>query len=364
MKVMAFDPFLSLERAKQIGTVSVDLKELLAKSDYISVHTPMTEETKHMISGGEFKIMKDGVRIINCARGGIIDENALIEAVKSGKVAGAALDVFETEPLAADSELLKLDKVILTPHLGASTEEAQVNVAIEIAECVRDALLGKGIKNAANFPSLGAEESKILSPWIILSEKIGLLSGQVLVGRIEQVEINYSGILCEYEIQPLSLAVIKGLLYPILQENINFINSLSLAKERGIRISEQKIQQEEEFKNLITVMVKTDKETKAIAGTLFANNLPRIVKIDQYYVEVIPEGYMIVTQNWDKPGIIGALGTLLGKYSVNIAGMTFGRESPGGKAISILNVDTCPTAEILEKIKKLDNILAVKAIKL
>jgi D-3-phosphoglycerate dehydrogenase len=364
MKVLAYDPFLSREVAESLGVEIAELKDLLGRSDYITVHTPLTEQTKHIISNKEFGLMKTGVRIINCARGGIIDEAALLNALKEGKVAAAALDVFEKEPLASDSELLKLDNLITTPHLGASTEEAQVNVAIEVAEIVRDALLGKGIRNAANYPCIEAEVCKFLEPYINLTEKLGVFSSQLVEGRFQELNISYSGEIVQYDLTPLTMSLVKGILSPILKETVNFINAVSLAKERGIKLKEAKTSKEEEFVNLIQLELKTDKETRRIGGTLSANKQPRIVKIDDYYVEVSPSGEMIMIQNWDRPGIIGNLGTLLGKHNINIAAMTFGREKPGGKAITILNVDSSVSAEILDKIKKTENILAVKVIRL
>ncbi|MEK6727487.1 MAG: phosphoglycerate dehydrogenase [Candidatus Omnitrophota bacterium] len=364
MKVLAYDPFLSKEVAQGIGATIVELKELLEKSDYISVHTPLTDETKHMISAKEFRLMKKGVRIINCARGGIIDEAALINAIKEGNCFGAAIDVFEQEPLSADNELLKLDNVITTPHLGASTEEAQVNVAIEVAEIVRDALLGKGIRNAANYPCLEAEVCKIIEPYVNLAEKLGSFSSQLIEGRISALNITYSGDIIQHDLTPLTLALAKGVLSPILQETVNFINAVSLAKERGIKINEAKSSKEEEFVTLIQLEIKTDKEIKRISGTLSSNKQPRIVKIDEYYVELAPVGEMIFIKNWDKPGIIGNLGTLLGEHNINIAAMTFGRDKPGGKSISVLNVDSPVSSGIQEKIKKLENILTAKLIRL
>jgi len=364
MKVLAFDPFLSREVAEGMGVEVVELKELLKNADYITVHTPLTEETRHLLSKEEFAIMKKGVRVINCARGGIIDEEALIGAVKSGIVMGAAIDVFEKEPIPAESELLKLDNVVVTPHLGASTEEAQVNVAIEVAEIVRDALLGKGIRNAANYPCLEAEVCKILEPYINLSDKLGSFSAQLVDGRFLELNINYSGDITKHDLSPLTMSLAKGMLSPILKETVNFINAVALAKERGIKIKESKSSKEEEFLNLIQIEIKTDKETRRIYGTLSSNKQPRIVKVDEYYVELSPSGEMIFIQNWDKPGIIGNLGTLLGKHNINIAAMTFGREKPGGKSISVLNVDSPVSEDVLEKIKKLENILSVKVMRL
>jgi len=364
MKVIAYDPFLSRQIAQQIGVEIVEFKELLKQADYLTIHTPLTDETKHMLSDEEFKIMKKGVKIINCARGGIIDEKALVSALKEGKVAGAALDVFEKEPPDKDNELLKMDNVIVTCHLGASTEEAQVNVAIEIAESVRDYLLGKGIRNACNYPCLESEIFQVISPYINLAERLGSFGAQLTEGRLKEISLNYSGELTKYETSPVTLALVKGLLSPILKDTVNFINSVSLARQRGIEINETKSSKEEEFLNSIQLKITTDKETHLIVGTLSPNRLARIVKIDGYYVEVSPEGEMLVIQNWDRPGIIGNLGTLLGKHNINIAAMTFGREKPQGMAISVLNVDSPVPLDILEKIKKLDNILSVKTIKI
>jgi D-3-phosphoglycerate dehydrogenase len=364
MKVLAYDPFLSREVAEGLGVEVVELNDLLSRSDYITVHTPLSEETKHMISGAQFALMKKGVRVVNCARGGIIDEAALITAIKEGKVLGAAIDVFEKEPVPPESELLKLDNVVVTPHLGASTEEAQVNVAIEVAEIVRDALLGKGIRNAANYPCVEAEVCKLLDPYINLGERLGMFSGNLVEGRLEQLDINYSGEITQYDLSTLTMALVKGILTPSLKETVNFINATSLAKERGIKIKESKSSREEEFVNLIQVEIKTDKEKRQICGTLSPNKKPRIVKIDNYYVEISPSGELIIIQNWDRPGIIGNLGTLLGKHNINIAAMTFGREKPGGQSITVLNVDSQVSPEVVDKIKKTDNILAVKVIRI
>jgi len=364
MKVLAYDPFLSRQVAETLGIQVVELQELFSRADYITVHTPLTEETRHMISTEEFALMKKGVRLVNCARGGIIDEKALAEAIRSGKVAGAAVDVFEKEPPDAENELLKLDNVITTCHLGASTEEAQVNVAIEIAECVRDFLLGRGIRNAANYPCLEAEVCRIMEPFINLGERLGSFSSQLVDGRFQEVSITYSGELAKSDVTPLTMAVVKGILSPILKETVNFINAVPLAKERGIEIKEAKSSKEAEFVNLIELSIKTDRETRKICGTLSANKQPRIVKIDGYYVEALPEGDMLLIQNLDKPGIIGNLGTLMGKHNINIAAMTFGREKIGGKTISVLNIDSPLPPGVIEQIKKTENILSAKVLKI
>ncbi|MDD5128761.1 MAG: phosphoglycerate dehydrogenase [Candidatus Omnitrophica bacterium] len=363
MKILAYDPFLSAEVAESIGVEIAELKKVLQEADYITVHTPLTDETRHMISDKEFALMKKGVRIINCARGGIIDEVALVKAIKEQKVSGAAMDVFENEPLSADNEFLKLDNVVITPHLGASTEEAQINVAIEVAEIVRDALLGRGIRNAANYPCLEAEVSKILSPYINLGEKLGMFAAQLVEGRFQELVINYSGEITKYNLSPVTMALAKGVLEPILKETVNFVNAVSLLKERGIKLRESKSAQEGEFVNLIQLEIKTDKETRKVFGTLSSNKQPRIVKIDDYYLELYPIGEMVFIRNADKLGLIGSLGTLMGKSGINIAAMTFGRDEQGGKAISVLNVDSVVSPEIQDKIRELENILTVKVIR-
>ncbi len=363
MKILAYDPFLSAEVAESIGVEIAELKKVLQEADYITVHTPLTDETRHMISDKEFALMKKGVRIINCARGGIIDEAALVKAIKELKVAGAAMDVFENEPLSAENELLKLDNVIITPHLGASTEEAQVNVAIEVAEIVRDALLGRGIRNAANYPCLEAEVCKILNPYINLGEKLGMFAAQLVEGRFQELVINYSGEITKYDLSPVTMALAKGVLEPILKETVNFVNAVSLLKERGIKLRESKSAQEGEFVNLVQLEIKTDKESKKVFGTLSSNKQPRIVKIDDYYLELYPIGEMVFIRNSDKLGLIGSLGTLMGKSGINIAAMTFGRDEQGGKAISVLNVDSQVSQEIQDKIRELENILTVKVIR-
>lgn len=317
-----------------------------------------------MISYAKFGTIKKGVRMINGARGGIIDEVVLAKAVKEGKVAGAAMDVFENEPLAAESELLKLENVITTPHLGASTEEAQVNVAIEVAEIVRDALLGKGIRNAANYPCLDAESCNILNPYINLGERLGMFAAQLVEGRFQELVISYSGQITKYNLSPVTMALVKGILTPILKDTVNFVNGLSLLKERGIKLLESKSGQEGEFVNLIQLEIKTDQETKSIMGTLSGNKQPRIVKIDDYYLDLYPTGEMIFIRNLDKPGLIGNLGTLMAKNSVNIAAMALGRNKPGDQAISVWSVDKPITTELQDKVKQLENIVTVKVIRL
>jgi len=364
MKVIAYDPFLSEDKSKELGIESVELKDIFKRADYITVHAPLTDETKHIIDKNAIESMKQGVRIINCARGGIVDELAVLEGINSGKIAGAAFDVYEKEPPAKDHPLFKCDKVVLTPHLGASTEEAQINVAVEIADSARDALLGCGIRNAVNVPCVDIELYKILQPYINLGEKIGGLVSQISKGRILEIQIKYSGDVAKYNSSPITVAIVKGVLSPMLQETVNYVNSVLVAKERGIKIEESKVTMLEEYTNLISVEIKTDAVSKSVSGTLFTKKDARIVKIDEFHVDAIPDGYMVVAHNIDVPGIIGQIGTILGKNNINIAAMTFGREKPGGKTLSVLNVDSQVPESVLNEIRRAKNILDATLIRL
>ncbi|MBU1006892.1 MAG: phosphoglycerate dehydrogenase [Candidatus Omnitrophica bacterium] len=363
MKVIAYDPFLSLEKAKELGIEPVEVQDIFKRSDYITVHTPLTDKTRYIIDEKAISKMKDGVRIINCARGGIISEAAVVEGIKKGKIGGAAFDVYEKEP-PKDSPLIGCEKVILTPHLGASTEEAQVNVAIDIANSARDALLGCGIRNAVNVPCIDAELYKILQPYVELGEKMGLLTAQIAKGRISEINIKYSGDVAKQSVSPLTVAIVKGALAPVLQDTVNYVNSLIVAKERGIKIKESKAMELEEYTSLITVEITTDNGSRSVMGTLFTKKDARIVKIDEFHVDAIPQGYMLVAHNIDVPGIIGHIGTILGKNKVNIAAMTFGRAEQGGKTLSVLNVDSAVSEKVLDEIRKVKNILDVTLVKL
>jgi D-3-phosphoglycerate dehydrogenase len=364
MNVVVFDPYLSLEVTQQRGVDMIPLEDVLKKADFITFHIPKTDETSNLISEKEFGLMKKSVRLINCARGGIIDENALATALEKGQIGGCALDVFEKEPLPKDSPLLKFDNCVMTPHLGASTSEAQINVAIEIAETMRDALLGRGIINAANFPSVDAEAYQALEPYINLALRLGKFAGQ-LIGerRMNEVKITYSGVINNYKVAPVTLSLVNGLLKPILGESVNYINALDLAKERAINIQEVKSNKEEEFVNCINVEIKTDKEPFRIWGTLSSNKKPRVVKINNVYVEAVPEGNILFINNSDKPGLVGAIGTILAKDNINIAAISLGREAQDGVAISVVNVDNEVPSATLEKLRKTKDILYIKLLK-
>ncbi|OQX54344.1 MAG: phosphoglycerate dehydrogenase [Candidatus Omnitrophica bacterium 4484_213] len=363
MKVVAYDPFLSSQRAVELGIESKGLKEVLREADYISLHTPLTAETRHLIGKREFEMMKKGVRVINCARSGIIDEEALLAAIKQGKVRGVALDVFEEEP-PVNNPLLKLDCVLATPHLGASTQEAQVEVAKEMARQVVDALLYDNVRNAVNFPSINKEILPFLKPYLELSEKMGRLEMQLVKGKIHEIELRYSGEVTRYELKPISVSFVKGLLSSVLDEPINYVNAPLIARQRGIKLVEIKLSEPEDFTNLISAELTSDKGKSLVAGSLLGKKDIRIVKIDDYYVDVVPQGYILVVSNEDKPGMMGAIGTILGKNKINIASMTLGRRKQGGLALTLLNIDNSIPLKVVNELKKLDNIVDAKMVKL
>ncbi|MEK7386011.1 MAG: phosphoglycerate dehydrogenase [candidate division NC10 bacterium] len=363
MRVIASDPFLSSERAQQLEIQLTDLPRLYAEADFITVHTPLTAETRHMIGAKELAAMKRGVRLINCARGGIIDETALHQAITAGRVAGAAIDVFEQEP-PKDHPLLALEQVICTPHLGASTQEAQLNVAIEVAQQVADALLGRGIRNAVNMPSVDAQTLKVLQPYLVLGERLGSLGAQLSGGQVAEVRVTYVGEVTEHDTSAVTLAILKGVLAPMVGENVNYVNASLIAAERGVRVVEAKASRMEEFANLLALEIRSDGTTLTLQGTLSARREPRIVKIDRYFVEAVPEGYMLILKNEDQPGLIGALGTLLGESKINIAGMSNGRDKPGGTAITVVNIDNHVPPDVLERVRKLRHVLDAKLITL
>lgn len=363
MKVMAADPYISPERAARLDIHLVEVQEIIEKADYISVHLPLTRETHHLLGEKEYAAMKDGVRIINCARGGICDEKALYEAILSGKVAGVALDVYEDEP-PLDSPLLKLDAVLATPHLGASTEEAQINVAVEVAEQILVALKGQPVKSAVNMPPLSHADAEKLGPYIELAEKLGSFQGQLVDGHVTAIHIDYSGEVCDHSTTIVSIALQKGLLERFLGETVSYVNAPLIARERGIKITETKSSMDDGFSNLISITVKTDRGERRVAGTIFGAKDARIVRIDSYHVDVVPQDYILIILNQDKPGVIGALCTLLGRFEINIAAMSLGRREPGGAAVVALNLDSIVSEDVMEQIKMLDNISDAKLVNL
>jgi D-3-phosphoglycerate dehydrogenase / 2-oxoglutarate reductase len=365
MHIVGYDPFISQERAAQIGVESVSVEELFRVADVITVHTPLIKETRHIINEKSIATMKDGVRIINCARGGIIDEKALYDAVKSGKVAGAALDVFENEP-PLDSPLLDLEKVIVTPHLGASTVEAQTNVAVSIAKQCISVLEGGSAKYIVNAPIVPQDQQDVIEPFAVLAEKMGRFLVQLVEGRLEKVEIVYGGELSQLNANTrfITRLALKGLLDPILQVPVNLVNAEFIAKERGIVFSETITEDAHGFKNLITLRIKSDKMQETMSGTVFFRGRSRIVEIGGYTMDMVPQGYVIISRHLDKPGVIGRASTILGQANINIAGMQVGRINPGEEAIMVLNVDSEVPSEIMDEIRAKVGIFTAKFAKL
>ena len=364
MEILAYDPYLTMERAEQLGVKVLELNDIFAQADYITVHVPLTKETKGLISGPQFDLMKKGVRVLNCARGGIIDEVALYENLKSGKVAGAAFDVFEPEPPDFSSPLFTLDNFICTPHLGAATTEAQVQVAIDVAQQIIDTLKGRMVRNACNIPSVDPELLSTLNPYLILAEKLGRFQSQICDGRTEEIHIRYSGDVSHLNVAPITIALLKGFLEPILKEGINYVNAPFIAKERGIRVVESKSSEAEDYATLISTKVKVGNKERLVFGTLFGKHDTRVVRIDEYWLDCSPEGNVLILQNEDVPGIVGNVGTLLAKHGINIAGMALGRNAKGGKALTALNIDEEPGKDVLDELRKLPNILEAKVVDL
>ncbi len=364
MKVIAHDPFVPTESAARLGVEVVSLDEIYERSDFITVHTPMTNETRGLINSNSFAKMKTGVRIINCARGGIVDEEDLIQALQEGKVAGAALDVFVEEPPRPDHPLLMMDQVITTPHLGASTGEAQLNVAIAVAQQMIDFLSRGIIRYAVNVPSVSPELLSILRPYLTLAEKLGSLQVQMLATLPKEVQIEYGGEVTQYDVAPLTLAVLKGILTPMMESSVNYVNAPVVARERGIKVIESKSSRAGDFASSITVRVKTKDKEAEVEGAIFGSNNPRIVRINNFYFEAIPEGYILILHNKDVPGVVGAIGTLLGEKGINIAGFELGREKVGGMAISLIHVDESIPKKVLDILRHLPNILSAQMVKL
>ncbi|MCZ4341263.1 phosphoglycerate dehydrogenase [Sphingomonadaceae bacterium G21617-S1] len=360
MKVVAYDPFLTPERAVEMGVEKVTLDELLARADFITLHTPLTDSTRNILSKENLAKTKKGVRIINCARGGLIDEAALKEALDSGQVGGAAMDVFVTEP-AKESPLFGTPNFIATPHLGASTNEAQVNVAIQVAEQISDFLLSGGVTNALNMPSLSAEEAPKLRPYMALAEHLGALVGQLEGDAIKGVAIEVEGAAAELNQKPITGAVLAGLM-GVYSDTVNMVNAPFLAKERGLDLREVRHDREGDYSTLVRVTVSTAEGAKSVAGTLFANAEPRLVEIYGVKVEADLTGEMLYIVNVDAPGFIGRLGSTLGEAGVNIGTFHLGRRSAGGEAVLLLSVDTPVDDALKAKIAQLPGVKAAKAL--
>ncbi len=361
MDVIAFDPFLTEERALALGVRKVELDELFEKSDFITLHVPKNDKTSNLINKNTIAKMKDGVRIINCARGGIVNEADLKEALDSGKVAGAALDVFDIEP-AKENILFGHDKVICTPHLGASTTEAQVNVALQVAEQMSDYLVNGAVTNALNMPSISAEDAPRLKPYLKLAEQLGEFAGQITESGIREIEIQYEGTVTQINTDPITNVLIAHLLGTQM-DSVNMVNALKVAEARGIKISQSYSATPKEWRSMINLVVKTDQRVRNVTGTLFTGKEPRVVNIEGVPIEAAMTPHMLFIRNKDKPGMIGALGTILGDAGHNIADFRLGRKESGDTAICLVALDAHLPDELFAKVEALPQIESVKRLK-
>ena len=376
MRVIVFDPFLTAEVAAKNGVELVSKEELFERADYITAHVPLNDSTRNLINKKTIETMKTGVRIINCARGGIVNEADLIDGLNSDKIAGAAIDVFEEEPPPEDNPLLKHERVICTPHLGASTAEAQVNVAVQVAEQIRDYLLTGEIRNGINCPSISSEMVKILSPYLKLCDKLGSFQGQIHRenhAEIKKLTISYSGAVTDYDTGALTAALVHGFLNTISDGSVNFVNALSMAESRGIVVEEKVVHHVQDFANQITLSVSSEEKTNLIAGTVFGNKNYRFVRFNDFYLEVIPDGYILALHNYDRPGVIGKAASILGNHNINVSRMqltldkTFvqgSKESCLQEAVSFINIDQPANETILDELMKLENVITVHQIDL
>ncbi len=352
MNLLAFDPFISSDRAEELGCRLVEMDFLLRESDYITLHIPKTKETAHLINAESLRKMKPTARIVNCARGGIIDEDALADALEEGIIAGAALDVYEEEPL-GESKLRSIDKsLVLTPHLGASTAEAQVNVAVDVAEQIRDVLIGLPARSAVNIPGLRPDVLEKLRPYLKLAETLGNFVGQLAGGRIEELQVKLQGELAQDDTKPIVIAALKGLLSNALQERVNYVNASIEAKERGIRVIETKDTTAEDYTGSLYLSAKGSLGEHSVTGVLIGGSEVRIIDMDNFPINVPPTKYMLFTLHRDMPGIIGKIGSLLGSFNVNIASMQVGRKIVRGDAVMVLSIDDPLPEGIIAEIKK------------
>lgn len=364
MKVIAYDPYLTKEAAEKLGVELVTLDELLERADAITIHTPLTPDTKDLINKDTFKKTKPGLILINCARGGVANEQGITEAVSEGKLAGAAFDVYVNEPPEEGNPLLTLDEnVVFTPHLGASTEEAQTKVGLAIAEQVADFLVNGVVKNAVNMPSVSLDVLKVMKPYLNLAEKLGSLQGQLCKGGVSEVHIEYDGEVSELDTSPITVAALKGFLSPMMDAVVSFVNAPVIAQDKGIKVIESKSSETKDYTSLISIKVKTEEGDSHVSGTIFGKEEPRIVRVNGVSIDVVPKGYLLVSENYDKPGFIGAMCTVLGENGVNIGLMHLGREAIGGRAVVFTNVDSPVSEEVMDKIMKLTDIISVTQVK-
>jgi D-3-phosphoglycerate dehydrogenase len=362
MDVLAYDPFINAEQVQALDLNLVELDEVLKSADFITLHLPLTPETKYLLNKESLKKCKPGVRIINCARGGVVEEAALAEAITQGHVAGAAIDVFEKEPVDPANPLMAMDNVIKTPHLGASTAEAQVGVAVDVAYGVLTALRGEPVTTAVNIAPVPPHAMKIIKPFLNVAEKMGCLAVSLAEGRIDAINVEYDGEISEVDTKMLTTAVLKGALNPLVEQPINYVNAPGLAKERGIKIKEIKSKEATNFTNLITVRLHTDKGEQVIAGTLFGRQEGRIVMINDYRVDVDPSGWLLIGPHLDQPGIIGKVGTILGDDKINISCMQVGHLPKAGTNIMVMTVDSDVPAQVLAKINDVKGLFGAKIV--
>jgi len=363
MELVVFDPYISEERAAQFGAELIDdLDDCLERADFVTIHTPLLPETENMIGADELELLDDGF-LINCARGGIVDEAALADAVENGPMAGAALDVFAEEPVSEDSPLLDVDEIVVTPHLGASTEAAQENVAVDTADQVIAAFDEEPVLNALNAPSVDETAFPRIEPYLGLAETAGKVAANLLGDRISSVEVRYEGDIAEEEVDLVTASALEGVFSP-LEWQVNTVNAPQLADERGIDVTESKTRQTEDFQSLLSVTVADGDEEVTVSGTLFAGDDPRIVSIDGYRVDAIPSGHMVVARNKDAPGVIGFIGSVLGENDINIAGMFNAREAIGGEALTIYNLDVDVPESVVDQLLDDDRITEITAITL
>jgi D-3-phosphoglycerate dehydrogenase len=362
MDVVAYDPYISAGRARQLGAELAELDAVLARATVLTVHTPLTDETEGMIGEAELAELAGGY-LVNCARGGIVDEDALAAAVEDGVLAGAALDVFATEPLPTDSPLLDVEDVVVTPHLGASTEAAQEAVAVDTAEQVVAALAGEPVANALNAPSIDESAFPRIEPYIDLAETAGKVAAQLLDERIEHVEVRYEGDIAEEDVELVTASALKGVFEP-LEWQVNAVNAPRIAEERGVEVTESRSRQSEDFQSLVTVTVRDGDDQLSVSGTLFADADPRIVRVDGFRVDAVPHGRMAVTRNTDEPGVIGLIGTVMGEHDVNIAGMFNARQTIGGEALTVYNVDDPIPEAAIERLVADERVVEVRTITL
>ncbi|WP_152043008.1 phosphoglycerate dehydrogenase [Salinigranum salinum] len=363
MELVAYDPYIGEERAERLGAELVPFEECLDRADFLTVHTPLTPETEGLISTDELELMGGGY-LVNCARGGVVDEAALAAAVEDGTLDGAAIDVFESEPVSPDSPLLAVEDIVVTPHLGASTEAAQENVATSIADQVMAAFADEPVVNALNAPSVDRSAFPRIRPYIDLAETAGKVAAQVFDQRISEVEVRYQGEIAEEDVELVTASALKGVFTP-LEWQVNAVNAPKIAEERGIEVVETKSRQSEDFQSLVTVSVKNDDDSLSVCGTLFAGEDPRIVRLDGYRVDAIPHGRMLVARNYDRPGVIGFIGTVLGDNDINIAGMFNARRAPGDDAaLTVYNLDDPVPESVRDQLLADERLTEVKYITL